>query len=187
MSLLARIMAVIAALAGVVIGLAGLIRAAALASDGRLVWKLPSWWTGLGDEANGWMVGLAAAAVAAAAVAYLIVALRQLSPARPAANVMVGGARVKLAALERLVAARLQAEVPSLIAVRVGVSWLGGGWAVSALVDAPADDLIGLRERAVRLVREELSRAAGGELDGLALEVRRFVVASPSPARARSG
>ena len=58
---------------------------------------------------------------------------------------MVGGARVRLAALERLVAARLEAEVPSLIAVRVGVSWLGGGWGVSALVDAPADDLIGLR------------------------------------------
>ena len=186
MSLLARIMAVIAALAGVVVGLAGLIRAAALASDGRLVWSLPWWWTGLGDEANGWAVGLVAAAVAAAAVAYLIVALRQLRPARPAASVMVGGAHVKLAALERLIAVRLETESPRLKAVSVGVSWLGGGWAVSAVVDAPADDLIGLRERAVRLVREELSRAAGGESAGLALEVRRFVLASPPP-RPRSG
>jgi len=180
-SLLGRIMAVIAALAGVVVGLAGLIRAAALASDGRLVWRLPPWWASLGDEANGWVVGLVAAAVGAAAVAYLIVALRQLTPARPAASVMVGGAQVKLAALERLVAARLKTEIPSLTAVRVGVSWFGGGWRVSAVVDVPADDLIGLRERAVRLVREELSRAAGGTLAGLALEVRRFVTPSRPP------
>jgi len=180
-SLHGRIMAVIAALAGVVVGLAGLIRAAALASDGRLVWRLPSWWTRLGDEANGWVVGLVAAAVAAVAVAYLIIALRQLTPARPAASAMVGGAQVKLAALERLVAARLETEIQSLRAVRVGVSWLDGGWSVSAVVDAPADDLIGLRERAVRVVREELSRAAGGTLAGLALEVRRFVTPSRPP------
>jgi hypothetical protein len=174
-TLLARVLAVIAALAGVIVGLAGLVRAAALASDGRLVWSLPTWWTDLGDGAAGWTVGLVAAAAATVAVAYLIVALRQLAPPPPPASVVVGGAQVRLAALERLVVTRLRAEIPGLAPVRVRIAWQGGGWDVSALVDVPANDLTGLRDRAVRVVRAELATAADGELVGLDLEVRRFV------------
>lgn len=175
MSPLARIMAVVAALSGIVGGLAGLVRAAALAADERLVWQPPEWWSDLDDESAAWVVGVVAAAVALAAVAYLIMALRQLTPPRPAATFHVGGAQVKSAALERLVATRLGAEIPGLTPVRVRVTWAGEGWDVSALVDAPAHDLAGVRDRAVRVAGAELSRAAGGALGGLDLEVRRFV------------
>ena len=56
MTMSARVLAVVAALGGLVFGLAGLVRAAALAADGRLVWRLPSWWTDLVDEADPWMI-----------------------------------------------------------------------------------------------------------------------------------
>jgi hypothetical protein len=172
---LARILAVIAALTGIVVGLAGLVRAAALAADERVVWRLPQWWEDLDGGSASWVVGLVAAAVAVAAVAYLIVALRQLAPPRAPATFQVGGAQVKVAGLERLVATRLGAEIPGLAPVRVQVTWAGQGWDVSALVDAPADDLVGVRDRAVRVAGAELSRATGGALAGLDLEVRRFV------------
>ena len=171
----ARVLAVVAALGGLVIGLAGLVRAAALAADDRLVWRLPSWWTDLVDEADPWMIGAAAAAAAAVAVVYLVLAVHQLSPPGPPASVQVGGASVKLAALERVVAARLGGEVPGLTPVRVRIVRSGGGWVVTALVDVRAEDLRGMRESAVGVARAELARAAGGELVGLDLEVRRFI------------
>ena len=179
MTPLARTMALIAALAGIVVGLAGLVRAAALAADERLIWRLPEWWDDLDSGSGSWIVGLAAVAAAAAAVAYLIVAFRQLTPPRPPARVEVGGAQVKLAALERLVATRLGAEIPGLAPVRVQVLWTEDGWDVSAQVDVPPNDLAGVRDRAVSVARAELSRAAGGALAGLDLEVRRF--ADPGP------
>lgn len=175
MSPLARILAVVAALAGIVVGLAGLVRAAALAADDRVVWGMPQWWDDLVDGSTSWVVALAAAAVTVAAVAYLIVALRQLAPPRAPATFQVGDARVKVAALERLVATRLAADISRLAPLRVRVTWAGEGWDVSALVDAPANDLAGLRDRAVRVAGAELSRATGGALAGLDLEVRRFV------------
>jgi hypothetical protein len=171
----ARILAVVAALAGVILGLAGLVRAAALAADGRLVWRLPSWWTELVDEAEPWLIAAAAAVLAALAVVYLVVAVHQLSPPGPPASVRVGGASVKLAALERLVAARLASEVPGLTPVRVRIVRSDGGWDVAALVDVRAVDLRGMRDAAVAVTAAELARAAGGEFAGLDLEVRRFV------------
>ena len=121
------------------------------------------------------MIGAVAAALAALAVVYLILAIHQLSPPGPPASVHVGGATVKLAALERLVAARLGSEVPGLTPVRVRIVQSSEGWEVGALVDVRADDLRGMRETAVAVTAAELARAAGGELAGLDLEVRRFV------------
>jgi hypothetical protein len=100
--------------------------------------------------------------------------MRQLAPPRPPATVQVGGVTVKLAALERLVAARLGAEIPGLTPVRVRVLRAERGWDVAATVDVPANDLQGVRDTAVLVTAAELSRAAVGELAGLDLEVRRF-------------
>ena len=128
-----------------------------------------------GRRGGSWLIGATAAAVAAAAVVYLVLAVHQLSPPGPPANVQVGGASVKLVALERLVAARLGAEIPGLTPVRVRLVRSAEGWDVAALVDVRADDLRGMRESAVGVTAAELARAAGGELAGLDLEVRRFV------------
>lgn len=175
MTVTTRVLAVTAALGGLVIGLAGLVRAAALAAEGRLVWRLPSWWTDLVDGADPWVIAGVAAAVAAVAAVYLVAAVHQLSPPAPPASVQVGGASVKLAALERMVAARLGAEIPGLAPVRVHIVRSGGSWEVAALVDVRAEDLRGMRESALAVTAAELARAAGGELAGLDLEVRRFV------------
>jgi len=181
-SVVVRVLAAVAALCGVVFGLAGLVRAAALAADDAVAWQLPRWWTDLVDGPTSWVVAVVAAAVAAAAALYLILAVRQLSgPGRPA-TARVGDVDVKLAALERLVAQRLAAEVPGLTPVRVRVSWAGEGWDVDVLVDVRPLALDGVRAQAVGVADAELARATGRGLSRLALEVRRFAGAVGAPA-----
>jgi hypothetical protein len=177
-SVVARILAIVAALVGTVVGLAALVRAAALAGDGQVVWPLPRWWTDLTGGADAWLTGLVAAAVAVAAVAYILLAVRQLSPPREPQTVAAGGARVKVAALERLVATRLDVELPGLHVREARVSWSDAGWDVWVLADVPARDLTGVRARAASVAGPELARAAGGSLRRLDVEVRRFVGAS---------
>lgn len=175
MNVLGRALAFVAGLCGVVFGLAGLVRAAALAADENVVWDLPEWWTDLVEGSTPWPVTLVAAGVAAAAALYLVMAVRQLSPPGPPATVRVGDVDVKMAALERLVSQRLAAEVPGLTPVRVHVTWADGGWDVRALVDVRPFDLAGARDHAVGVAGAELTRATGRDLGRLALEVRRFV------------
>lgn len=175
MSRAARTLATVAALVGIVVGLAALVRAAALAGDEGLAWPWPAWWNDLAGGPASWATAAVAAAVAVAAIAYLVLAFRQLAPPQAPQTVEAGGARVKIAALERLLATRLAAELPGLGVRDVRLSWTAPGWDVWALVDAPARDLSGVRARAAVVAGAELSRAAGGTLARLDLEVRRFV------------
>jgi len=172
---LGRVVAALVALAGIVVGLVGLVRSAALAADEHVVWPLPQWWDDLAEGSVWWVTAIVAAGVALAAIACLLLGSRQLTPSRPPATVETGGVQVKLAALERLVAGRLAAELPGLKPVRVRVLRSGEGWEVAAQVDVPPHDLSGVWERAARVVGPELERAAGGTPTGLVLEVRRFV------------
>lgn len=181
MSAIARLLAAVVALCGVVFGLAGLVRAAALAADDAVVWGLPRWWTDLVDGPASW-VAAAAAVVAAAATLCLILAFRQLSRTGRPATARVGDVDVKLAALDRLVAQRLAAEVAGLAPVRVRVLWGGEGWDVDALVDVRPAGLDGVRAHAVGVADAELARATGRGLARLALEVRRFSDARSAPA-----
>jgi hypothetical protein len=178
----ARVMAFVAGLCGVVFGLAGLVRAAALAADENVVWDLPRWWTDLVDGSTEGVV-LAAAVAALGAAVYLVMAFRQLSSPGPPATVRVGDVDVKMTALERLVSQRLAAEIPGLSPVRVRVSWAEDGWEVHAVVDARPFDLAGARDRAVGVARAELVRATGRDLGKFALEVRRFVGAGAARGR----
>lgn len=181
MSLIARLLAAVVALCGVVFGLAGLVRAAALAADDAVVWGLPRWWTDLVDGSTSW-VAAAAAAVAAVAALCLILAFRQLSSTGRPATARVGDVDVKLAALDRLVAQRLAAEVAGLVPVRVRVLWGGEGWDVDAIVDVRPAGLDGVRAHAVGVADAELARATGRSLTRLTLEVRRFSDAGSAPA-----
>ena len=175
MSLVTRALAALAALCGIVFGLAGLVRVAALAADDDVVWGPPRWWADLVDGSASWTVALAGAAVAAASALYLVLAFRRLNgPGRPA-TARVGDVDVKLAALERLVGQRLAAEIPGLAVLRVRVAWSGDGWDVGALVDVRPLGLDGVRADAVDVAAAELTRATGRGLTRLTLEVRRFV------------
>jgi hypothetical protein len=173
-SVVSRLLAAVAAVAGIVLGLAGLVRTAALAADDDVVWESPRWWADLVDGPASWAVAVAAGGVAAAAVLYLIVAFRQFDGSSVPATARIGDVDVKLAALERLVGQRLAAEVAGLAPVRVRVSWAGEGWDVVALVDARPLGLDGVRARAVDVAEAELIRATGRGLERLSLEVRRF-------------
>ncbi len=181
MSAIARLLAAVVALCGVVFGLAGLVRAAALAADEAVVWGLPRWWTDLVDGPTSW-VAAAATTVAAVAALCLILAFRQLSSTGRPATARVGDVDVKLAALDRLVAQRLAAEVAGLVPVRVRVLWGGEGWDVDALVDVRPAGLDGVRAHAVGVADAELARATGRSLTRLTLEVRRFSDAGSAPA-----
>ena len=175
MNVVARTMAYLAGLCGALFALTGLLRAAALGADEGAVWDLPNWWTDLVDGPEPWVLMLVAAAVAAGAAIYLVVAFRQLDSPGPPATARVGEADVKMAALERLVSQRLAADIAGLKPIRVRVSWADGGWDVHALVDLPPLDLAGVTSNAVGVSSAELLRATGRDLGRLALEVRRFV------------
>jgi hypothetical protein len=175
MSRAARTLAIVVALIGIVVGSAALVRAAALAADDAVAWPWPAWWDDLAGGPASWATALVAAAVAVAAIACLLLAFRQLAPPQPPQTVEAGGARVKVVALERVLATRLAAELPGLGVRAVRLSWTETGWDVWALVDAPARDLSGVRARAALVAGAELSRAAGGALARLDLDVRRFV------------
>lgn len=175
MSAVARTLAGVAAVCGVACGLAGLVRSAALAGDDALVWELPRWWTDLVAARTPWIVAVVVAVAAAAGVLCLLLAFRQLRGPRRPATVRVGDAEVKLAALERLVAQRLAAEVAGLTPVRVRMAWAGEGWDIDALVDVGPLGLDGLRAHAVGVADAELARATGRGLVRLVVRVRRFV------------
>jgi len=171
---LAKGLAFVAALCGVVFGLAGLVRAAALAADEGVVWEAPGWWAELLDGGGSSLLTLLAVAFAAAAALYLVVAVRQLAPPGAPATARVGDVDVKMAALERMVSQRLATEVAGLTPLRVRVTWADDGWDVNALVDARPRDLAGIRDQAVAVTGAELHQATGRDLGRLTLEVRRF-------------
>lgn len=175
MSVVARVLAGVAALCGIVFGLAGLVRTAALAADDTVVWPLPQWWTDLIEGSSSWVVAVVAAATAVAAALYVVLAFRELGGRSAPATARVGDADVKPAALERLIAQRLAAEVPGLAVGRVRVSWAGEGWDVDTIVDVRPLGLDGVRAQAVEVAEAELRRATGRGVARLALEVRRFV------------
>ncbi len=170
--------AVAAAVLGAVVAAAALAREVALAASNTLVWPLPHWWSKLteGPAYVSWLAGAAAVLVAAAC----LVALVQLArgPAVEAGAVLVGDgdqqARVRLVALEHMLAAVLERRVPELGAVRVSVSAAGRRVAVLAAVEAEPQGLAALHGRAAAVAAEELRRTAGLELAGFDLEVVRF-------------
>ena len=172
--------AVTAAVLGAVAAAAALAREVALASSASLVWPLPHWWSKLTDGPAyvSWLAGAAAVLVAILCV----LAIVQLAggTAGEAGTVAVGDGdqqtRVRIAALQHVVAMVLARRIPELGAVRTSVRVAGRRVADLAAVEAEPRGLAALHGRAVAVVAEELRRVADLELASFDLEVVRFTV-----------
>jgi hypothetical protein len=181
-----RAWAVAAAVLGAVVAAAALAREVALAASNTLVWPLPHWWSKLteGPAYVSWPAGAAAVLVAAAGVLAIVQLAR--GSAVEAGAVLVGDgdqqARVRIVALEHVLAVILARRVPELGAVRVSVSAAGRRVAVLAAVETAPQGLAALHGRAVAVAAEELRRAADLELAGLDLEVVRFTASDKEAA-----
>jgi len=178
--------AVAAAVLGAVVAAAVLAREAALAASSTLVWPLPHWWSKLteGPIYVSWLAGVTAVLVAAACVLAIVRLAR--GSAVEAGSIIVGDgdqeARVRMAALEHVLAVTLAQRVPELGAVRISVSVAGRRVAVLAAVEAETSGLAALHGRAAAVVVDELRRGADLELAVLDLEVVCFTASDKEAA-----
>ncbi len=181
-----RAWAVVAAVLGAVVAAAALAREVALAASDTLVWPLPHWWSKLteGPAYVSWLAGAAAVLVAVVCVLALVQLAR--GSAVDAGTMLVGDgdrqARVRIAALEHLLAVIIERRVPQLGAVRVSLRAAAQRVAVLVAIEAEPCGLAGLHGRTAAVVAEELCRAADLELAGLHLEVVRFTASDKEAA-----
>ncbi len=176
MTALARVAAVIAGIACLVLAGAALVRQASLAADGTLRWPESSWWTALTDDPSWATTGVAAAVFAAATVFLIVLAVRQLGDGRQGSETISFSdgdtqARVSVAGLERGMASRFQSVVPGSRVSSVSLRHEPAGWRARFEAAVPPDDVAGARERAFATLRDDLRRLGGVDLARLDLVV----------------
>ena len=178
MTAAARVVAVIAGLAGLLFAAAGLVREIVLATHGGVAWPFAEWWAQL-TTGPAWAPMVAAAAATVFGVALLVVAVDQLRPQRPATGVVEFGdaashIRLDVTAMERALRGRLEKDLPGVKTRALELTQRGDGWWVRLEADVPARDLLGLQARAVGLLAAGLARTGGLRLDGADVVVTRL-------------
>lgn len=176
MTPLARIVAIVAGLACMVLAGVELVRQASLAADSGVRWPASSWWTGLTGEPTWTTTGVAAAVVAAITVVLVIFAVRQVGDRRSGPDVVEvaaddSRARVSVPGLERALARRFEAVVPGSRVRGVVLRKEQEGWRVRVEASLPACDLVAARSRALEAFRGDLRRTSGTDLARLDLIV----------------
>jgi len=168
MSGASRAVAAAAGIALIVLAAAGLARQAALASD-DVVWPSSSWWARLTCDPSWGTTGVAAAVAAALAVALLVMAARQLAAGTSSQGSIEfsdepGSATLSVAGLERALQRRLEAVLPGCRVTQVELRRGVEGWLVRVTAALPGVDMVGQRERAATVLRDDLRRIGGLEL-----------------------
>ena len=169
MTLLARAVAVILGLLGLLVAAAALVREVVLAAEPTTVWSVARWWSGL-PGCPSWQTGLAAGICVALAVLLILLAVRLVRP-RPSPGLVElaeegGRAQMDVAALEPALRRRLQASISGVIVRRVTLRRSGDGWRARVEADLPLRDLLGIQRRAAEILAADLHRVGGLELDG---------------------
>ena len=184
MTPLARIVAVVAGIASLLLAGAALVRQAALATDSGITWRGSSWWADLTSGSS--TATIVAAAIAAALTVVLIVfAYRQVSPASTPEIIEFavedGTARLSVPALRKALGRRFQAMLPGSRVNEITVGRRDDGWSVRVEADLPVCDLQDVHAAVLEAFRDDMRRVATIELARLDL-----VVTSMRPA-ARKG
>jgi len=174
---MARIVAVIAGLACMSLAAAELVKQGMLAAEPGMVWPASAWWAELTGDPLWTTTGVAAAITAAAAIALIVYAIRQLGDSRRGPELVefaAEGCRARLSVpgLERALARRLEAVLPGARVARVGLTRGAEGWRARVEADMPAVDLAGAREHALAVLTRDLERMGGIGLVRLDLVVR---------------
>lgn len=184
----ARFVAVVVGIAGLVVGMAAVVRAAILAVEPGIAWSRPAWWTTV-TAGSGLATGIAAGVTAVVAVALLVLAVRQLrtgSSKRPLIEFggADGRARLDVHALERALERSVREHVDGVRACRITLGKEPGGWFARVEAELPGRDLLGVQERMTRLLADDLDRLGGVRLDGVDLVAAAVTGITAKPAAA---
>ena len=186
----ARLIAIVVGIAGLVVGVAAVVRAALLAAEPGIPWTRPAWWMSV-TTGSGLATGIAAGVTAVVAVVLLVLAVRQLrsgSSKRPLIEFggADGQARLDVRALEKALQRSVRDNVDGVRACRVTLGHEAGGWFVRVEAALPARDLSGVQQRISRLLADDLDRLGGVRLEGVDLVVVAVtgIAAQPSAAPA---
>jgi hypothetical protein len=171
---LARIVAVVAGIASLLLAGAALVRQAALAADSGVTWRGSTWWADLTSRSS--TATIVAAALAAALTVVLIVfAYRQVSPAGTPEIIEFavedGTARLSVPALRKALGRRFQAMLPGSRVSEIAVARGDDGWSVRVEADLPVCDLRDVHAAVFEAFREDMRRVATIELTRLDLVV----------------
>ena len=188
MTSVARFIAVVVGVAGLVVGTAAVLRAALLAAEPGIAWSRPAWWTSVTSGAS-LATGIAAGVTAVVAVILLVLAVRQLrtgSSRRPLIEFdgADGQARLDVHALEKALERSVRERVDGVRACRVTLGKEPGGWFARVEAVLPARDLSGVQERITRLLAGDLDRLGGVRLEGVDLVVAAVTGIAAQPAAA---
>jgi hypothetical protein len=171
---LARVIAVIAGVASLLLCGAALVRQAALATEAGLTWNGSAWWADL-TSASSTETIVAAAVVAVVTVGLVVLAYRQVQPAVPPQVIEFavddGTARLSVPALRKALRRRFETMLPGSRVGEVAVSKDDAGWRVRVEADVPICDLRDVQGSVLHAFREDMRKVAGIEIASLDLVV----------------
>jgi hypothetical protein len=175
----ARLIAVVAGCACLLLAGVELVREAALAADSTISWPVSAWWNELTGDPTWSTTGVAAAVAATLAVVLIVLAARQMGERRRGPDLVQFAAegvraRLSIAGLERALARRVRAVVPGIGVSHFELLKGGSGWRVRLEASLPPGDRERLRRRMLETLRGDLQRIGGMEL------VRLDIVVTPA-------
>ncbi len=170
----ARIVAVVAGIVCLLLAGAVLVRQAALAVDDGVRWPASAWWAELTGQPS-LSTTVAAVVTAAATIALIVLAVRQVSsgggPEIVEFRVEDGTARLSVPALRKALRRRFQAMLPGSEVTEVAVRQGDAGWSVRVEAAVPVCDLGDVHAAMLDAFRDDLRGFGGIELARLDLVV----------------
>jgi hypothetical protein len=171
---LARLVAVAAGVAALLLAGAALVRQAALAADSGVTWRGSAWWGELTARSSTATIAIAAVAVAITAV-LIFLAYRQVSPAGAPQVIEFavedGTARLSVPALRKALRRRFEGMLPGSQVNGITVGKGDDGWSVRVEADVPVCDLQDVHGAMLEAFRDDMRRVAAIELIRLDLVV----------------
>jgi len=170
----ARIIAIVAGIASLLLCGAALVREAALAVDAGVSWRGSTWWADLtAGSSTGTIV--AAAITTVVTVLLILFAYRQVSPASTPEviefAVEEGTARLSVPALRKALGRRFQTMLPGSRVGEIAVARGDDGWSVRVEADVPVCDLQDLHRAVLDAFRDDMRRVATVDLTRLDIVV----------------
>jgi hypothetical protein len=171
----ARIVALVAGIACLLLAGAELVRQAALAVDDGVAWPASRWWSDLTSDPGWTTTGVAAALAAAATILLVVLAYRQVSPGGGPEVIEFavedGTARLSVPALRKALRRRFQSMLPGSQVTELAVRRDDGVWSVRVEASVPVCDLKDVHGAMLDAFRDDMRRVAGIDLARLDLVV----------------
>jgi hypothetical protein len=163
----ARLVAVVAGIASLLLAGAALVRQAALATDNGVTWRGSAWWADLTSRSSPGTIVAAAIAVALTII-LIVFAYRQVSPASAPELIEFavedGTARLSVPALRKALGRRFQTMLPGSRVGEIAVGKGDEGWSVRVEADLPVCDLQDVHAAVLEAFRDDMRRVAAIEL-----------------------